>query len=85
MPFVSSVNAPPQVLVVVVLARVMPAGNVSVKVTPVTASVVGLVNLIVIREVPAGAIAFGVNDLSIVTSEGPIIFAIRNPELKSAL
>jgi hypothetical protein len=81
MPFVSSVSDPPQVLVVVVFASVMPLGKVSVNVMPVTVSVVGLVNLIVITDVPPGAIAFGLNDLLIVTTEGPIIVAIREPVL----
>jgi len=84
-PLLSSVSDPPHVLVMVVSANVMPPGNVSVKVTPVNCSVVGFVNLIVIDDVLPGAIAFGPNDLLIVIEEGPIIFAIREPELKSAL
>ena len=81
MPFVSSVSDPPQVLVVVVFASVMPLGKVSVNVMPVIVSVVGLVNLIVITDVPPGAIALGPNDLLIVTTEGPIMVAIREPVL----
>jgi len=84
-PLVSSVSDPPHVLVVVVFASVIPAGNVSTKVTPVNCSVVGLVSLIVIRDVPPGAIALGLKDLLIVIEEGPMILAIREPVLKSAL
>jgi hypothetical protein len=81
MPLLLSVSDPPQVFVVVVFASVIPVGNVSVNVIPATASVVGFVNLMVSREVPPGAIAFGLNDLLIVTTDGPIIFAIREPVL----
>ena len=63
-----SVREPPQVFVVVVFARVKLVGNGSVKVTPVIASVVGFVSLIITADVPPGAIAFGLNDLLMVTT-----------------
>ena len=68
-----------------VLCTAKPAGKVSVKLTPVKVSVVRLVNLNDMTEVPPGEIAFGVNVFWIVTLEGPIIDAKRAPVEKSAL
>ena len=56
-----------------------PEGKESVKLTPVIVSEVGLLILKVIVDVPPGEIAFGVNDLNIVTDEGPNIFTMRAP------
>lgn len=84
-PPVLSVSEPPHVFVVVVFARVIPLGNASVKVIPEKDSVLGFVSRIVSREVPAGAIALGLNDFWIVTVAGLMIFAIREPLVKSEL
>ena len=66
-------------------ATFKPPSNVSVKFTPVNVSVVGLVNLNDMTEVPPGAIAFGVNAFWIVTLEGSTIDAMRAAAEKSAL
>ena len=62
-----------------VLYTANPAGKASLKLTPVIVSVVGLFILKVMVEVPPGEIALGVNDLDIVTDEGPIMLTMRAP------
>ena len=60
-------------------ATCMPAGKVSVKLTPVNVSVVGLDNFKVMVEVPLGEIARGVNVFDIVTDDGLTTFAVLKP------
>jgi hypothetical protein len=71
------VGVPQPVVEVVVFAVVMEDGKVSVKFTPAIVSVVGLVNLIVMTEVPPGEIAFGVKVFEMVTEDGLTMFPKR--------
>src|SRR5215216_4871143 len=80
-PSPASVSVPPQVLVVVMFARVRLAGKVSVKPMPVNARVVGFASLTVRTDVPPGTIAFGLKDLLIVMTDGSIMVAMREPVL----
>jgi hypothetical protein len=66
-------------------ATVKPAGNVSVKFTPVKESVVGFDSVNVSVDVPPGEIALGLKAFAMVTDAGATMFAVRKPTPKSAL
>ncbi len=66
----------PAVAALGVLATVMPEGRGSVKLNPLMAPRLGLVNVIVRAETPPALVGFGLKLLDIVTFVGSMIFAI---------